>query len=265
MPSALQTSRMAALRDLLARLEGDAHAARFSDARSGPVPAIPFGLPALDRHLPAGGIARGALHEIAGAGAEQEHGAAAALLIAGLLARLPGPVLWVLERPDLFAPALAAMGLAPDRVIYAEAGTPETVLLVLEEGLRHPGLAAGVGEISGRLGLTATRRLQLAAATSGATGFLLRRAWRGQTTEAAEPSAAVSRWRVGALPSAPPLAAAPDVPGLGPARWRLDLLRCRGAEPASWILEVCDATGDWRLAAALADREAAPDRRRAAG
>ncbi|MGA9869282.1 MAG: damage-inducible protein, partial [Acetobacteraceae bacterium] len=47
---------------------------------------------AIDRTLPGGGLALGALHEVAGGGPEVEHGAAAALFIAGLLGRLRGPV-----------------------------------------------------------------------------------------------------------------------------------------------------------------------------
>jgi hypothetical protein len=35
---------------------------------------------------------------------------------------------------DLFVPALVGAGLHPDRVIYAEAGDEQTVLLCLEEG-----------------------------------------------------------------------------------------------------------------------------------
>ena len=42
--------------------------------------AVPFGLPTLDEALPGGGIARGALHEVAGSGPDTEHGAAAAPL-----------------------------------------------------------------------------------------------------------------------------------------------------------------------------------------
>ncbi len=228
--------------------------------RGVPSGVIPFGLPPIDRHLPSGGLLRGALHEIAGAGPEMEHGAAAALFIAGRLARLRGPVLWVLERPDLFAPALAGAGLAPARVVYAEAGRPEAVLAAMEEGLRHAGMAAVVGEIDGRLRLTASRRLQLAAETTGVTGFALRRSRRHDDPHLAEPNAAVTRWRLTALPSAPPLTDAADVPGLGPARWRLDLTRCRGGEPASWIVEACDAKGHLRLVADLADRPAAQAR-----
>lgn len=191
-----------------------------------------FGVTAIDEHIPGGGLPAGALHEIAGAGVEAEHGAAAALLLAGLLARRRGPVLWALDRRDLFAPALAGAGLHPDRIVFAEAG--RAVLLVMEEALRHAELAGVVGEVE-KLGLTASRRLQLAAESSGVPGFALRRTYGQALTD--EPNAAVTRWRVAALPSPPPLAHAPGVPGLGRALWQLDLvlpwrlacdLDCRG-------------------------------------
>ncbi|HUN38803.1 MAG TPA: damage-inducible protein [Acetobacteraceae bacterium] len=227
---------------------------------------LPLGMVAVDAHLPGSGLALGALHEIAGGGPDIEHGTAAALLIAGVLARRPGPVLWLLERPDLFSPALDAVGLQADRVIYAEAGKPATVLQGMEEGLRHPGLAGVVGELSGRLTLTASRRLQLAAEQSGTICFVLRRSRRHDDPSLLEPTAAATRWRVAALPSPPVLAHAPQTPGLARPRWRLDLLRCRGGEPASWIVEATDATGHLGLPAGLADRPIAapPDRSRAA-
>ncbi|SDB20414.1 protein ImuA [Belnapia rosea] len=226
--------------------------------------AIPFGLPTLDDALPDGGIARGALHEVAGSGAETEHGAAAVLLAASVLARVGGPVLWVSPYFDLFAPALAEVGLSPGRVLHVEAG--RDVLAAIEEGLRHPGLAGVVGEVPGRLSLTASRRLQLAAEGTGAIAFALRRSPRHDDPALAEPSAAVTRWRVASLPSAPPLPWSPETPGLGRARWRLDLLRARGGEPRSWIVECPDAQGRLALAADLADRPAAEEpRRRVAG
>ncbi len=221
-----------------------------------------FGVPEIDGHLPGGGLLAGALHEAAGEGADIEHGAAAALLLAGLLAQRRGPVLWAMARADLFAPGLAAAGLHPDRVVYAEAG--RDVLLVMEEALRHPGLAGVVGEV-GRLGLTASRRLQLAAEGSGVPAFALRRFREASNPALREPNAAATRWRVAALPSPPPIAHAPDVPGLARARWRLDLVRCRGGAPATWIVEACDATGRLALAADVSDRSAAPGEYRVAG
>ena len=225
--------------------------------------ALPFGLPVVDGHLPDSGLVLGALHEVAGGGPAVENGAAAVLLIGGILARLPGQVLWVLEQPDLFAPALDAVGLPADRVVYAEAGKAATVLLTMEEGLRHAGLAGVVGELSGRLTVTASRRLQLAAEQSGVTCIVLRRSRRFDDTLLSEPTAAVTRWRVTALPSPRLLAHAPETPGLTRPRWRLDLVRCRGAEPAFWIVEASDATGHLGVPANLGDRSVtAPAERR---
>jgi protein ImuA len=186
-------------------------------------------------------------------------------MVAGCLARLPGAVLWVLDQSDLFAPALDAVGLGPDRVIYAEAGKPKTALLAMEEGLRHAGLAGVVGEVSGRLTLTASRRLQLAAEESGVTCFALRRPWN-ESNAFTEPIAAMTRWRVSALPSPPPLSHSPDTPGLSRLRWRLELVRCRGGERASWIVEAPDATGHLGLPANLVNGSASatPKRLRAA-
>src|SRR6266851_1569061 len=49
---------------------------------------LPFGIAAIDRMLPGGGLARGALHEILGAGGDEEDGALAATFAAGILGRL---------------------------------------------------------------------------------------------------------------------------------------------------------------------------------
>ncbi len=231
-------------------------------------PALPFGVAAIDAILPQGGLLPGALHEVTGRGADIAQGTAAALFAAGILARRPGPVLWVLERGDVFAPGLAAAGLHPDRVIYAEVGpnAGQQVLLVMEEGLRHQmgrtkGLAGVVGELSGRLTLTASRRLQLAAESTGALALVLRRARKPIQPE---PNAAVTQWRVSPLPSAPPLLHAPEVPGVGRRRWQLELLRSRGGRTGEWVVEACDATGHISLVPPLADRPAASLPQRAA-
>ncbi len=189
----MPTSDTIVLHDLRTRI---ARLSRSPDRRRSAV--LRFALPALDTHLPEGGLLSGALHEIAGAGPETEHAAAAALFAAGVLARHRGPVLWALPRDDLFAPALAGVGLHPDRLILVEAG--KQVLSVMEEGLRHHGLAGVVGELEGRLGLTASRRLQLAAETSGVTAYVLRRARHSDDPALAATKEAVPRWHIAAPP-----------------------------------------------------------------
>jgi protein ImuA len=223
--------------------------------------ALPFGIATIDRVLPGGGLARGALHEILGAGGEEEDGALAAAFAADILGRLAaiasGMVLWCLPRLDLYWPGLATHGLDPARVVLVRASCDAEILWVMEEGLRAPGILAVVGEV-GALPAVASRRLQLAAERSGITAFLLRR-WRNAGQAARErilPNAASTRWRITAMPSRP----AREEPGVGCPHWRLELLRCRGGEPACWEVEVTDATGHVSLAAALADRSVAPFR-----
>jgi len=275
---------------------------------------LPFGVAAIDRALPGGGLARGALHEILGRGGDEEDGALAAAFAAhilGRLTRLPtsscrilpslpplaggesrgegghrsgmrsrpphppvasatGPslsslkdgkgqwrgfVLWCLPRPDLYGSGLAAHGLEPGRIVMVQTPRDADILWAMEEGLRAPGIAAVVGEV-GTLPTVSSRRLQLAAERSGITAFLLRR-WRegGQAArERALPNAAATRWRIASLPSQ----LSQGEPGVGRPRWRVELLRCRGGEPACWEMEVADATDPISLSTALANRPVAP-------
>jgi len=242
MPSNTNQS-IEALRSSIAHLEGGHGRSRVS---------LPFGFAEIDRKLPGGGLALGALHEIAGGGSGAVDGAAAALFAAGIAARTEGRVLWCVTRQDLFAPALAQAGLAADRVIYAETGDEKALLACMEEGLRHGGLGAVVAEVA-RLSMTASRRLQLAAEGSGSIGIALRR-WRRQTEAAdfGQPTAAMTRWRVSSLPSRPL-----PVPGVDRARWLVELIRARAGESLDIEVEACDGSGHLRLPAEVADRPAA--------
>src|ERR1019366_9110661 len=100
---------------------------------------LPFGIETIDSRLPGGGLALGALHEVAGGGNAAIDGPAAALFAAGIAARKQGRILWCITRQDLFAPALAQVGLAADRVIYVDACDEKSVLACFEEGVRHGG------------------------------------------------------------------------------------------------------------------------------
>src|SRR5215470_374423 len=116
---------LAALRERIRRIE--------QPVRHG---VLPFGVDAIDRSLPGGGLALGAVHEILGSGGDEEDGAAACGFIAGLLARLgAGPVFWCLKRPDLYGPGLVAHGLDPARLVVVTAPRDEDTLWAVEEGL----------------------------------------------------------------------------------------------------------------------------------
>jgi protein ImuA len=257
---------IAELRRRIARIEqgGDGKA-------DGAASVLPFGVAAIDAWLPGGGLRRGALHEVSGAGPDAEDGAVPAAFIAGLCARLDPvkPVLWgeAGGEGDLYGPGLAAAGLPPDRLLLVRARHAADLLWAMEEGLRSGALAAVVGEVAALPG-PASRRLQLAAEASGVTAFVLNRVravrdhgLKGhregpiraekveETTQKDHlPNAAVTRWRVAALPGC-----VTAEPGLGRPLWRLDLWRVRGGAPANWIVEASDATGHVALPAALGD------------
>jgi protein ImuA len=153
-------------------------------------------------------------------------------------------------QPDLFAPGLAQAGLQPDQVIFVEAQSDKALLACCEEGLRHGGLGAVVAELS-RLPMIASRRLQLAAESSGTLALVLRRWAGGQAM--AEPNAAHTRWRIAALPSA-----RLPTPGIGRARWQMELLRSRNGATGVFEVEACDAQGCLAVPAELAHRPAVP-------
>ena len=72
-----RSANLTALRERIRQIE--------RPARHG---VLPFGVAAIDRVLPGGGLALGAVHEILGQGGDEEDGAVAAGFAAGILARL---------------------------------------------------------------------------------------------------------------------------------------------------------------------------------
>ena len=237
---------VAELRESLKKVAGDGLRRR---------PVLPFGIATIDERLATGGLRLDSLHEIAAASPSPSDDAAATLFMAGIAARAWGPVLWVVRRRDLFAPGLYQAGLAPERLIYAEAADDAELLALMEEGLRHRGLGAVVGEVK-RAAMPNTRRLQLAAEGGKTVALLLKRHARAASDKGggnplAVPSAAVTRWRIASAPSA---ALPIGVAGVGRAMWRVELVRQRGGESAEWTMEACDETGRLALPARLADR-----------
>ncbi|MGO6984322.1 ImuA family protein [Rhizobium leguminosarum] len=227
-----QTAANAIISDLRDRIQ------HLESGVARPKTVLPFGVRELDERLPGGGLAYGAIHEFAGGGAGAVDGAAAAMFAGGIAARTKGKIVWCLARTDLFAPALAQVGLHPDRVIYVEAIREKYVLEACEEALRFGGLGAVVAETV-RLPMVISRRLQLAAEGSGTIGLLVRR-WRRQTEagDFGHPATAATRWRISVLPSEPL-----PVPGVGRARWLAELIRVKAGESADFEIGACDAQG----------------------
>ncbi len=143
-----------------------------------------------------------------------------------------GPVWWISpawEADQLHAEGVAPF-LGPERLLFVRPKRAEDVLWTLEEILRSGTAALAVADIPGLPGLTAVRRLHLAAETGAEVhgraplGLIL-------TPGAGGAQGVESRWRM--------------VPAHGPGttRWRLDRLRARMDPPRSWRVGHDEDTG----------------------
>ena len=188
--------------------------------------AVSFGVDFIDKKL-GGGLARGGLHEIF---AGQSDDGSAATAFAAMLAERAlddeQSILWICEDRGLrqtgkiYAPGLRELGCDPARLIMVTAADTLGLLRAGADSVKCAQLGAVILEPWGKapaLDLTASRRLAMAAASSGVFVLVVR-------VEASPmPSAAHSRWQITAAPSVALAANAPGHPAFD-----IKLLRHRG-------------------------------------
>jgi protein ImuA len=237
-------SSIAKLRCTIAKLE-------TSFFRATPT-TLSLGVPEIHRHLPGPGLACGVLHEV---GAASYGDGPAALAFQFALASLalqakPGLVIMVLSqracaewgRP--YGHGLDRLGIDPNRLMLVEAHTDKEALWSLEEILRsrvQPAMVAGA--LANRPDLTASRRLNLAAAVLAIPLALAFHAKAGGE------SAAATRWRIGTIP-----ASRDRFGALLNPRWSVSLERCRHGRPGTWFVEWNHVAHRFSLVEGMADR-----------
>ena len=158
---------------------------------------------AIDEALPGGGLPLGCVHEVKGSPAN-------AIAFAGLLsARIPGKgaVLYIEPARSLYPLGLLPYDVALQHWIHVRARRQKDLVWSVLEALRCPHINA-VLAVMQSADLTFSRRLQLAAESSGATGFLFGNA-----------ASAITRWRVSPVRN---------------SIWSVDLVYCRGGRPGTW-------------------------------
>lgn len=186
------------------------------------------GLGPMEAAFPNGCFPRAAVHEFLSD--TPEEASATSGFLAGMIGQLMpenGICLWLGLKRQVFPPALSAFGVSPDRVLFIDLTKDADLLWAVEEALKCAAVSVVVGELR-ELGMTESRRLQLAVERSRVTGLLHRH--RPKSLHAL---ACASRWRISPLPSEPE----DGLPGVGFPRWQVDLLKVRNGEPGSWQLE----------------------------
>jgi protein ImuA len=167
---------------------------------------LPLGLPSIDRTL-GGGLARGALHEIAAAG-EAHVSVATGFALALSSLSSPSPraagrgrrgIVWIATEMALaesgapYGPGLDAFGLAPEQLVIIATAHTHDLLWAMEEALRCRAVGTVIGELRHEeVDSVAVRRLSLAAGQSGALALLLR------ASPPHDASTAATRWIVSA-------------------------------------------------------------------
>lgn len=196
---------------------------------------LAFGIREIDTTL-GGGLAGGALHEIAAA--SESHITAVngfALALTALKTERRRTALWIAQDIALLesgAPCglgLDEFALAPERLITVTTPRQRDLLWSMEEALRSPAVDTVIGELRGEnIDPVALRRLSLAAAANGAFALLLR------TAPSEEAFTAATRWILSAAPSL----SRHDL-NYRPCAVRLDaqLVRNRRGPLGNWILE----------------------------
>ena len=140
----------------------------------------------VDNFLPCGGLPLGCVHEIKGSSL------ANAIAFASLLsARIPqsGAIFYVAPDRSFYPLGLLPYNIKPEQWIHVTARCSKDLAWTVLEAIRCPRVSA-VFAVMKAVDLTFSRRLQLAAESSGATGFLL-----GDMASSAVASA-ITRWRI---------------------------------------------------------------------
>lgn len=171
----------------------------------------------IDNALPARGLPLGCIHEIKG-------NFASVIAFSGLLcARISrkGAIVYIAPNRNFYPLGLLPYSVRLEQWVHVCARRPQDLLWTLLETLRCPQVNAVLAVLPPQADLTTCRRLQLAAESSGATGFLI-----GNSLSSSLASA-ITRWRVAPVRSFSGQA-------FDQSAWRVDLAYCRGGCPENW-------------------------------
>jgi protein ImuA len=176
---------------------------------------------AVDSWLPHGGLPMGCIHEVKGESLSSA--IAFSSILSARIAGEQGNIVYIAPDRSLHPLGLLPYGMKLEQLLLLSVRRPQDIAWAVMEALRCPQVSA-VMTVLDAVDLTASRRLQLAAESSGVTGFLL------GGTSSAPIAAPITRWKVSSNSGKPGQRF--DEPS-----WTLDLLYCRGGRPMTWPIE----------------------------
>ncbi|REA58174.1 Error-prone repair protein ImuA [Dyadobacter luteus] len=189
---------------------------------------VEMGLGQIEKSFPNGVFPVGCVHELVSHSSEQAAAASGFMAaVLGKITRPGGMSVWISTARTVFAPGLKCFGVDPDRVIFIDVKNQKDLLWITEQCLKCQALSAVITELKD-IGLTESRRLQLAVEQSRVTGLMHR-----INPSVVSSTAAAARWRI--TPVASTLC--DGMPGVGFFRWHVELLKVRNGEPGSWDIQ----------------------------
>jgi protein ImuA len=174
--------------------------------------------PEIDANLSSKGLPLSCLHEVKGSSLASAIGFVS--LLAGRIATPAGQVIYVGPGRSFHPLGLLPYGIKSELLIHVSVRRTEDLAWTVLEALRCPRVTV-VLAVMKTADLTLCRRFQLAAESSGATGFLV-----GDTLSATVASV-ITRWRIASTK-------APVNSSFAEPCWEIELSYCRSGRPGKW-------------------------------
>ncbi len=183
-----------------------------------------LGLKILEDNFPNQTFPTGTIHEFVSE--KPEHTACTSAFISGLLSKLNkqnGIYIWIGKQRQLFPVGLKKFGILPHQIIFINLVKQKDILWATEEALKCKSLSGVISELED-ITFAQSQRLQLTVEKSRVTGFILR-----TQTAHIHATACAARWKITPLVSENEN----HLPGVGFAKWQVDLLKVRNGNTAS--------------------------------
>ncbi|MDQ8003483.1 MAG: Error-prone repair protein ImuA [Pedobacter sp.] len=181
----------------------------------------------IEKHFPNQVFPTGTIHEFVSG--QPEHMACTSAFIFALLSKLhsnKGIYVWIGKQRQLFASSLIFFGIHPHQIIFINLVKQKDILWATEEALKCRSLSGVISELEG-ITFAQSQRLQLTVEKSKVTGFILR-----TQTDRIHATACAARWQITPIISENQ----ENLPGVGFARWKVELLKVRNGSTASYTI-----------------------------